>query len=173
MSTYFLDTETTGLFSYPFGDDQLLELAIVDSNGCPLINTLVKPTLRHSWPEAQRIHGISPSDVANAPTLEELLPEIRSIVRNRKIIIYNAGFDVEFFPPGVFAKSQVECAMRAYAEFKGEWNPHHNNYKWHKLSVAAAATGFREDVKFHRALGDALAARHVWIHVQREMAIVA
>ncbi len=173
METYFLDTETTGLFSHPFGDDQLLELAIVDSCGHPVINTLVKPTLKTSWPEAQRIHCISPSDVSKAPRLDDLLPEIRELVAGNEIVIYNAGFDVDFFPPGVFAKAKVECAMRAYAEFKGEWNPHHRNYKWHKLSVAAAATGFREDVIFHRALGDALAARHVWLHVQREMTIVA
>ena len=99
--------------------------------------------------------------------------DVRKIVEGNQIVIYNSGFDTQFFPDGVFAKSKVECAMLAYAEFKGEWNPHYNNYRWHKLSVAAAATGFRDDVTFHRALGDALAARHVWLHVQREMAVVA
>ena len=174
MDTFYLDTETTGLLSkFSFADDEIVEIAIVDSDGRPVLNTLVKPTIKTSWRDAQRIHGISPSDVAGAPTLEDLLREIRSIVRNNQIVIYNAGFDTQFFPQDVFAESTISCAMLAYAEYKGEWNAHHGNYKWHKLSVAAAATGFKEDVTFHRALGDALAARHVWLHVQKEMAIVA
>lgn len=174
METYFLDTETTGLLGrYSVGDDEIVEVAIVDSDGRPVINTLVKPTLRQSWPEAQKIHGISPADVAAAPTLEELLPKIKSIVAGQEIVIYNAGFDTQFLPPDVFSTSKIECAMLAYAEHVGEWNPHRGNFRWHKLSVAAAATGFPEDVTWHRALGDALAARHVWMHVQGEMAVVA
>ena len=174
MDTFYLDTETTGLLSkFSFADDEIVEIAIVDSQGCAVLNTLVKPTIKTSWRDAQRIHGISPADVAGAPTLEELLPEVRKIVEGNRVVIYNSGFDVQFFHDGFFAKSQVECAMLAYAEYVGEWNPHYNNYRWHKLSVAAAATGFRDDVTFHRALGDALAARHVWLHVQREMAVVA
>ena len=144
MNTYFLDTETTGLLSrYGLGEDEIVEIAIIDSDGRPVLNTLVKPTIKSSWRDAQRIHGISPADVANAPTLEDLLPEVQKIIEGSQIVTYNAGFDVDFFPSGVFAKAKVECAMLAYAEFKGEWNPHYNHYKWHKLSVAAAATGFK------------------------------
>lgn len=174
MDTYFLDTETTGLLSrYSLGDDEILEVAIVDCHGRPVINTLVKPSIRRSWPDAQKIHGISPADVADAPTLEELLPEIRKIARGNEVVIYNAGFDLQFFPQDLFANSKVECAMLAYAEFKGEWNPHRGSYRWHKLGAAAAATGFSEDVTWHRALGDALAARHVWMHVRERLAEVA
>lgn len=174
MKTFYLDTETTGLLSrFSLGDDEIVEIAIVDSDGRPMLNTLVKPTIKTSWPDAQRIHGISPEDVASAPTLEELLPEIRKLAVGNEIVVYNAGFDRQFIPDDVFSAAKVECAMLAYAEFRGVWNPHYNNYKWHKLAVAAAATGFSESVTWHRALGDALAARHVWMHVQREMAIVA
>ena len=174
MNTYFLDTETTGLLSkFSFGDDEILEIAIVDSDGRPVMNSLVKPTIKTSWRDAQKIHGISPADVAGAPTLEKLLLDVRRLVEGSRVVVYNSGFDTMFFPNGFFAKSQVECAMLAFAEFKGEWNPHYNHYRWHKLAVAAAATGFRQDVTFHRALGDALAARHVWLHVQREMTVVA
>lgn len=78
-----------------------------------------------------------------------------------------AAFDVQFFPSHLFHDSQVECAMLRYAEWNGEWNDYYGNYRWHKLHVAAAATGFNEDVEWHRALGDTIACRHVWRHLVR------
>ncbi len=163
METLYLDTETTGLRGlFAGGSDEIVELAIVDDRGEPVIHTLVKPSLRSSWPDAQRIHGISPAEVADAPTLMQLLPEIRKAVSGKAVVIYNAGFDVQFFPADVFANSSVECAMLAYAEYDGEWSDRYGSYRWHKLVTAAQETGFAETVTWHRALGDALAARHVW-----------
>jgi DNA polymerase-3 subunit epsilon len=163
METLYLDTETTGLHGlFAGGSDEIVELAIVDDRGEPVIHTLVKPSLRSSWPDAQRIHGISPAEVADAPTLVQLLPEIRKAVASCRVVIYNANFDIGFFPADVFASSSVECAMLAYAEHVGEWNDYRGNYRWHKLVTAAQETGFADTVRWHRALGDALAARHVW-----------
>lgn len=74
MRTVFLDTETTGLQGrYAGGKDEIVEVAILDNRGRPLINQLVRPSRQSPWPEAQRIHGISPAVVANAPTLDALL----------------------------------------------------------------------------------------------------
>lgn len=166
METVFLDTETTGLDSiFTVGTDEILEIAIVDDHGQPIINSLTKPTICKAWPDAQRIHGISPTDVAGAPTLETLLPDIRAAVAGKRVVIYNANFDTSFFPDDVFADSIVECAMTAYAEHAGIWNDFRGCYRWHKLSAAAAATGYSGQ-GWHRALGDALAARHVWRHLQ-------
>lgn len=168
MKTLFLDTETTGLRGiYAGGMDEVVELAILDNRGRPVINTLVKPTRNESWPEAQRIHGISPADVAKAPMMEDLLPRISEIVRDSLVVIYNARFDLQFFPEETFSESRVECAMLSYAEWKGEWNSYHGNYRWHKLIVAASATGFDAEVQWHRALGDTIATRHVWRHIQQ------
>lgn len=83
------------------------------------------------------------------------------------MVIYNAAFDVQFFPSPLFRESQVEYAMRCYAEWKGEWNANYGNYRRHKLHVAARATGFIEAVQWHRVLADTLACRHVWRHVVR------
>ncbi|PQQ37227.1 hypothetical protein C6H68_14210 [Photorhabdus luminescens] len=58
----YLDTETTGFEpSY----DELLEIAIVDDQGVTLLNTLLKPLVLTEWQEAQYIHGITPTMVAN------------------------------------------------------------------------------------------------------------
>lgn len=168
METVFLDTETTGLYSiYSLGTDEIVEIAIVDDRGQPIINSLTKPTICKAWPDAQRIHGISPADVASAPTLEEVLPDIRAAVAGKRVVIYNASFDTSFFPDDVFADSIIECAMLEYAEHVGDWNDFRGTYRWHKLSVAAAATGYT-GTGWHRALGDALAVRHVWQYLQAE-----
>lgn len=168
MRTVFLDTETTGLRGlYAGGTDEIVELAILDDRGRALINQLVRPAGQGTWPEAQRIHGISPAMVAEAPTLTEILPAASAAIQGCRVVIYNAAFDLQFFPNSLFRESQVECAMRRYAEWKGEWNANHGNYRWHKLHVAAMATGFLEDVQWHRALADTLACRHVWRHLVR------
>ena len=80
--------------------------------------------------------------VAEAPTLTEILPAVSAAIEGCRVVIYNAAFDVQFFPNPLFRESQVECAMRRYAERKGEWNSNDGNYRWHKLHVAAKATGF-------------------------------
>ncbi len=166
METVFFDTETTGLYSiFSVGTDEIVEIAIVDDRGQPIINSLVKPTICKTWPDAQKIHGISPADVANAPTLEELLPDIRAAVAGKIVVFYNASFDTSFCPDGTFADSIVECAMQAYAEHAGIWDDYRECYRWHKLAAAAAATGYTGQ-GWHRALGDALAARHVWRYLQ-------
>jgi len=168
MRTVYLDTETTGLRGvYAGGRDEIVELAILNDRGKPIINKLVRPAHRNSWPEAERIHGISPEMVADAPTLQMLLPEVSAAVSGCRVVIYNAAFDVRFFPSHLFLDSQVVCAMLRYAEWNGEWNDYYGHYRWHKLHVAAAATGFNEDVQWHRALADTIACRHVWRHLVR------
>jgi DNA polymerase-3 subunit epsilon len=168
MKTVFLDTETTGLRGrYAGGTDEIVELAILDNRGRPLVNQLVRPTRRRTWPEAQRIHGISPAMVAQAPTLEVLLPTVADAVRDCLVVIYNAAFDLQFFPEALFVASRVECAMLRYAEWKGDWNHHYGNPRWHKLHVAARTTGFDAEIEWHRALGDTIACRHVWRHLEQ------
>jgi len=168
MRTVFLDTETTGLRGcYADGSDEIVELAILDNRGKPLVNQVVRPARRKLWPEAQRIHGISPAMVANAPKLDELLPQLARAIHGCVVVIYNAAFDRQFFPSELFDDSRVECAMLRYAAWKGDWNPRYANPRWHKLHVAARDTGFRTDIEWHRALGDTMACRHVWRYLER------
>lgn len=137
---FYLDTETTGLMG-GYSKDEIVELCIYDENGNVLLNKLVKPTIKISWEHAQRIHGISPYDVANAPTLESLMPEIVQAIAGKTVVIYNAGFDVKFFPAGTFNNSMFECCMLRFAEKIGDWNNYRNSYRWHKLGTAAAHVG--------------------------------
>ena len=148
----FIDTETTGLNKD--GTDEVLEIAIVDSGGMTLLNTLVRPVHHATWSAAQGVHGISPLDVADAPTWESVLPKIAAICTGRTVVFYNAPFDTSFFPAGFFGS--VVCAMRRYSELN------FNRIGWVKLSDAAAASGYSALGNRHRALEDALACRHIW-----------
>jgi DNA polymerase-3 subunit epsilon len=80
----FIDTETTGL--YP-EYDELLEIAIVDSKGKTLLNTLLKPIKQTEWPIAMEINDITPQMVANAPTLSEIAEQIEAIVKEKEVVI--------------------------------------------------------------------------------------
>lgn len=151
-SPVFVDTETTGLNQD--GTDEVLEIAIVDSDGSTLINTLVRPVRNTTWPHAQVIHGISPQDVANAPTGTHFCPRSpRSVPET--VVLNNAPFDTSFFPTGFFLAAA--CAMRRYSELSPE------RIAWVKLADAANASGYASTGASHRALEDALACRHVWL----------
>ena len=168
MKTIFLDTETTGLNAH-YGDE-LVEIAIVDSEGNTLLNTFVKPTQNAYWNEAQRIHGISPAMVENAPTFEELKPTITQICNGKTVVIYNADFDLSFLDDCLIG-SKIECCMERFAAFYGEWNEYYGNYKWQNLSIASAYVGYKFEGKAHRALADTLACRAVWNYLENPLNI--
>ena len=87
----FLDTETAGLS----GDtDKIIELAIVDYNGEVLFDKLINPArpINNS-----HIHNITDRMVAEYLTLDECWDEIRSILKDKHIVIYNKSFDTKFF----------------------------------------------------------------------------
>ena len=93
--------------------------------------------------------------VRKQPRFEDVLNEIVRIVNGRDVVIYNAAFDVEFFPNRVKNAARVHCAMKAYSAFIGQ-------IRWVKLVDAASRVGHTWDGKAHRALADTQACRSVW-----------
>lgn len=152
----FLDTETTGLS--PANGDSLVEVAIVDSAGHPLLNTLVNPERSIPW-RATGVHGITNDMVRGQPTLSQLMPRIRQIVTNETVVIYNSTFDTPFFPGRLQEARSIECAMRRFSEAIGV-------SRWQKLDLAARHVRHQWTGAAHRALADALACRSVWIWLQ-------
>jgi len=88
-----LDTETTGLGRS--GEDDVLELAIVDGLGQVLFDQRLRPLSKTSWPEAQQIHGIAPEMVKELGTLGDHWPTVRPLLcdPDRRVWVYNKNFD--------------------------------------------------------------------------------
>lgn len=90
-----IDVETTGLS--PAQNHRILEVAVVlaDDNG-NLVDeweTLVNP-LREVG--AAEIHGLTAADVYAAPTFDEILPELVSLLSGRMLVAHNLAFDARF-----------------------------------------------------------------------------
>lgn len=154
-----LDTETTGLH-----DGEICQIAIINSDGETLLNTYVK-TVEPIPADARRIHGISDEMVRDAPTFKDLVPKIKEILDGQVLVVYNAIYDRKMMHKSAERHNldKIEwkeiadwhCAMEAYAEHFGEWNSYHGNYRWQRLSTAAASERVKVD-NAHDALGDCL-----------------
>jgi len=144
-----LDTETTGTSPH----DEIVQIALVGSDGRVLYDSLVKPT-RPIPPGATAIHGICDADVRHAPSFPEVYSRVREILSGKRIIIYNAQFDLRLIHqtlakhnllPYGLDSDQADCAMLVYSAWVGErWLD--GGYRWQKLENAD-----------HSAVGDCLA----------------
>jgi DNA polymerase-3 subunit epsilon len=79
----FFDLELTGFYDH----DEILSVTIVDATGKLIMDTLVRPVKKKKWKNTEKIHGITPDMVTDAPTLEELTPQIRNIFADAENII--------------------------------------------------------------------------------------
>lgn len=153
----YLDTETTGFSAY--AGDRIVEIAIVDESGHAVMESLVNPRRPIPW-QATNVHRITDSMVRGKPTLEQLLPRIGEIIAGERVVIYNATFDVQFFPDQLRQAKTVSCAMTRFADALGG--------RWQKLDVAARHVGHRWTGEAHRALADSLACRSVWQWLEQQ-----
>jgi len=152
--TIVLDTETTGLG----GDAQIVEIAIVSTQGETLLNTLVRPTCPIP-PEASAIHGITDADVRDAPLWPEVWQQVLGVFEQARVVtVWNLDFDVRLMEQSCLAygidygadldalstRPAAVCAMNKHAAWFGE--PHRDGgYRWQALNGG------------HRARGDCLA----------------
>jgi len=171
QNVVILDTETTGL------DDlaQIVEVSAIDCCGQVLIDTLVRPfgsPLQDGSgkfyplvpPEAAAVHGITDEMLADAPTWDKIDRQFHEIVCGRRVVIYNSNYDTRLLmqsatavrrPFPLMTSAGIGCAMLAYAEFRGIWNPRKNGFKWHKLTDAVQQMKVdTSGMVAHRALGD-------------------
>jgi DNA polymerase-3 subunit epsilon len=106
-----------------------LEIGIVDADDRVLFESFVRPITNTEWPAAQELHGISPADVAAAPTLAELIPRLLEALRGKRVVIYNADFELAFLPCIRSAAAEVQCCMQAFAVCFGDWDEYHGAYR--------------------------------------------
>lgn len=108
------------------------------------------------------VHGIHPADTANAPTFEELYPEIKPRLRGRRLVAHNESFDrsvlrrtMEYYEldyTELGLTERWECTMRIY-KAKG-FMPYKLNACCERLGIA---------LRHHEALSDAIGCAHLYL----------
>ena len=97
MSEIFLDTETTGL-SFNSGH-KLVEIACVETLDLvptnKIFHKIVNPQ-RDVPDEAFKIHGFSTEFLKDKEIFERVANELIDFIKDKKIIIHNASFDLGF-----------------------------------------------------------------------------
>jgi DNA polymerase-3 subunit epsilon len=162
----YLDTETTGLKQ----TDEIIEISIIDDDGKPLVETLVKPS-QPIPADATAIHGISNEEVKSARAWPIVWPEIRSALFGRMIVIYNAEFDLRMLQQS-HARYRLPWKerlntfdlLKLYAEFRGEWDARRNSYRYQSLDAAGKQCGI-ELPNAHRSTADTLLTRALLHHL--------
>ena len=97
MNEVFLDTETTGL-SFRDGH-KIVEIACIETKDLiatgKLFHKLINP--QRSMPEeAFKVHGFSQDFLSDKETFEQIAGELLNFIKDKKIIIHNAPFDLGF-----------------------------------------------------------------------------
>ena len=160
--TINIDKETTGLWVR----DEVLEVAIINSQNEVLFNERIKPTRRKKWNEAARVNGIYPEHLRACKTIKHYKAKIAEILQNAdEIVGYNTCFDLEMLENSGLSlnlKQNVEIidVMEMFAEYWGEWSDNFYSYKWQKLSKAAGWFGYK--FKAHNALEDVKATKYIY-----------
>ena len=97
MNEIFLDTETTGL-SFRDGH-KIVEIACIETKDLiatgKVFHKLINP--KRSMPdEAFKVHGFTEVFLKDKETFDQIADEFLSFIKDKKIIIHNASFDLGF-----------------------------------------------------------------------------
>ena len=97
MNEVFLDTETTG-FSFREGH-KIVEIACIETRDLiptgKVFHRLINP--KRSVPkEAFQVHGFSQEFLSDKETFDQVADEFLDFIKEKKIIIHNANFDLSF-----------------------------------------------------------------------------
>ena len=163
------DTETTGLD--PRSGHRIIEIAgIRVENGCidesKSFISLVNPERAIPW-EAKRIHKIEDSDVAAAPTIDQVLPSFLSFAAQSILVAHNATFDVSFlehekeFCWGYIDLPECLCTMLlSRSLFPKEFS--------HSLDNVSRRLGLSIPTARHRALPDVILTTNALLAMIKE-----
>ena len=97
MNEVFLDTETTGL---SFNDGhKIVEVACIETKDLiptgKVFHKLINPK-RNIPEEAFNVHGFSEDFLKDKETFDKIADDFLSFIKDKKIIIHNASFDLNF-----------------------------------------------------------------------------
>ncbi len=169
LNPLFMHSKTTGAADQA----EVVEIAILDSAGKPLIDALVKPK-RHIRTDATDEHGITDDMVENAPRWTEVLPEIEEILARKKVCVYDLGNELQALQNSyqnnnnrwaLDAESFINI-MDLFARFRNVRDPRSNILVNYSLEEAALLLGVDiEIIAYRRAHEDAWLIRAILLAI--------
>lgn len=166
MNEIFLDTETTGL-SFKDGH-KIVEIACIETKDLiptgKIFHKLINPK-RNVPDEAYKVHGFSQEFLSDKDTFDGIADEFLDFIKDKKIIIHNAPFDLSFLDgelksiskDSINKKNVVDSLEVARNKFPGSSN-----------SLDALCKRFNVDLSKrtkHNALLDCELLREVYIYL--------
>ena len=166
MYEVFLDTETTGL-SFRDGH-KIVEIACIETSDLiatgKVFHKFINP--KRSMPDqAFQVHGFSENFLKDKETFDQVADQFLSFIKDKKIIIHNASFDLGFLDGELLSikkdiinkKTVIDSLEVARNKFPGTSN-----------SLDALCRKFNVDLsrrKKHNALLDCELLREVYINL--------
>ncbi len=145
MIEVILDTETTGLSA---DKDRVVEIACIElSNHIPtknIFHTFINPETKVSA-NAFSVHGYSDEFLSNKPKFKEIVKNFLDFIKDKKLIIHNADFDLGFLNnelkrlnvKPILKSDVVDTLQIARSKFPGVGNSLDALCKRYKINVEA------------------------------------
>ncbi len=145
MIEVILDTETTGLSA---DKDRIVEIACIElSNHIPtknIFHTFINPETKVSA-DALSVHGYSDKFLSNKPKFKEIIKNFLDFIKDKKLIIHNADFDLGFLNnelrrlnvKPILKSDVVDTLQIARSKFPGVGNSLDALCKRYKINVEA------------------------------------
>ena len=159
----FFDLELTGVYDH----DEIISVSITDATGKIVMDTLVKPAHKKKWKHTEKIHGITPEMVADAPMLDELIPTIKDIFENAdNLIAYGVSTDYshikyiyETEAEREWLKRKTRCCANEFVRYAHEHLP---DLAHASLTDAMAVFDIEWDGIAHTSIADTIGCMKVW-----------
>ncbi len=159
----FFDLELTGFYAR----DEIISITITNGLGELVMDTLVKPDHTKKWKKTEKIHGITPEMVEDAPLLVDLIPTIKEIFENcDRLIAYGVStdyshikyiYDTEEEQEALHKK--VRCCANEFVRYAHEHRP---DVVHASLIDAMECFGIEWQGVPHSSLADTYACAAVW-----------
>ena len=166
MNEVFLDTETTGL-SFRDGH-KIVEIACIETKDLiptgKVFHKFINP--RRSVPnEAYKVHGFSEDFLKDKEAFNQVADEFLGFIKDKKIIIHNASFDIGFLNGELGAIQKEKINQKLVID---SLEVARNKYPGSSNSLDALCKRFNVDLsrrEKHNALLDCELLREVYINL--------
>ena len=166
MNEVFLDTETTGL-SFRDGH-KIVEIACIETKDLiptgKVFHKFINP--RRSVPnEAYKVHGFSEDFLKDKEAFNQVADEFLGFIKDKKIIIHNASFDIGFLNGELGAIQKEKINQKLVID---SLEVARNKYPGLSNSLDALCKRFNVDLsrrEKHNALLDCELLREVYINL--------